>query len=1007
MKKNILKLLAVIFVFSLIFSLLAFPASAEYKVGDVIEDFSDAESWEHPDSATVFSSENAAKEKVLAAVLTAKAGYNSFLLAKDYKEPLDMFYINSIASSFDVFADDSKFSSVQLGIRLIFEDEESYSATIAYGGISTPISCELSAIPGGKLLKRAELHISFRGEGDGSVAFSLESISVSDVFDSARAERFFCENFRAESRSSLKYSEEPPVLSVTFNGSSAYIEGKVGEDQKIKDTNALRITVSSASRDAALAFSYSSYGEEYTEAHTATLDIERADTERTYTVPLASAGEISELKIALVSGGRTVVVFSSIIPVSTYIPQGDKLGEVTSASVSQDKENIIIKGKLSTAAGVRYKDSHLSLYQLSPWDDAERVLESDTSPVATAEISTRFEFRLPIKDEADLLSKYVITVEKDGRTVTPLVFADAPCYISGLEVFGEDIGTERKNSFKGVLSPLEGYKGEYGAGTVVLDVDLSKLISNKNTGYLHKVGGRYYYFSREETDKIDRAVSAYTAAGGNVLLRLLATNPREDVPYTYGYNVSGVFFYGLNAESEEGRNALFAVTDFLSVRYTKNNSSIGGFVLGKNIDRGGEYNYIGTDMSLNKYTEKYLYALRTVYSAAKMRIADARIYVGIGDSWKSDNVGREFLYPNYDTSLLLEALCAHIEDECGGVEFTVLSESSKNPDIYSENGLDIFRLSVAEATLLRVRTSFGAVEEKPFLLWAPESYNGGEYALLYYSTLFSEKAEGFAVSVDNISRECESIIENIDTVSSLNATHRALVTLGVKDVTTYFENYNEKKIVLRDIRSYSLSLLEKIKASGSVTLYGGASLLELSKLSYSGGAGKPDVVNNRTAARIVGRGTVYYNFDTPIPLSVFPSLSLSLMLEADSEREVTVSLYSDSTVYTYKAFVAPGRSFTFYIDGEKTGADKIRRIGIGVDGDGLLSFGDIKGRSNVYNSDGLLAAYEAELSRAAGESPVKRDIVAVAAVVAITLLSLILAFANKRKENEELKEKKR
>ena len=292
---------------------------------------------------------------------------------------------------------------------------------------------------------------------------------------------------------------------------------------------------------------------------------------------------------------------------------------------------------------------------------------------------------------SSVLSKYAIVLYRNGSILQPLILVDDPKYVSNTaNLAPETLNTKPLNNFyKGVQTVYLSGVQEAGAGQVVIDVEINRLLSSQNSGYLHLISGKYIYFDSAYVDSLDREIRAYTASGTEVLLNLVITESDEKMQYAYAGNRPDVKYYALNVSNLQGELYANAVADFLSLRYNgTNNMAIGGFILGKKIDLATEYNYMGENVRLDVYVKNYIRALRLVYTTAQIRNPNLRVYASISDAWRQDVIYGT-LSEQYDSTLLVEAMTALMSAE-GAVEWRLLCHSERNAfGLYEGDSINI------------------------------------------------------------------------------------------------------------------------------------------------------------------------------------------------------------------------------------------------------------------------------------------------------------------------------
>ncbi len=733
------------------------------------------------------------------------------------------------------------------------------------------------------------------------VASHAPQVCAAETETTDFAERFLCTEYKTE-RGSAALSQDGKSIRINFYGTGSYIEGTVTSSAIGENVNALRFTVHSCTRAAQMTVSYS-YTEsgDFDSENSLSIQFERSDSVKIYTVSLPNASEVKRIRLTCEQASLTSFTLTSLLAVSAYADSTDYAGKIESCTVSGS--TVSIKGTIPTSTVAARRNNILAVYVL----DHEKIT-AQAMPVKTAPISAKFEIKVPIADGDISGTKYLVCL-LDGAggwvPVAPAVYATK-----------QGASKAKALPFKGILSES---CTDLGAGTALADVDLSLLFDMQGGGYAYRFEGEYFYFDREETDRLRAAVTRNDAMGSETLLRLLCSNPAKEVPFTYSYNESGVFYYALNADTEEGRKYIRAAISFLSESLGGSDYRIYGFILGKNIDKSGEYNFMGADYPLDSYAQNYLLALRTVYAAAKEKNPAARVFAGLSGEWESRSVGRKYLFPNYDAYLLLETLAARAAAE-GGVTFSVLTETGEKPKSFTE-GPAVFGGSDVFDFLSELEASFGSVNAAPVFLWTPMGGSScAAFSYLYYSSLF-KGAEAFILDLSTAAKVTDrdaliALAGSIDTVKTLVETAPYLAEAGTG--AAEIDGYAPEKLVLRDIRDGSLSLVSPIQPIGSVIFRDYTKKSAAPDLVRCGsctvyGYGEEYALCEFTAS-VTGDCAAVIDLNGTNELSIADVLFFDVTLEYDGIQTVTFSVCGNGVERQYSASLSRG-SYRLYTDG--------------------------------------------------------------------------------------------
>ncbi|MBQ2732572.1 MAG: hypothetical protein IJF74_00285 [Clostridia bacterium] len=777
--------------------------------------------------------------------------------------------------------------------------------------------------------------------------FACFSMPAAAAEASDFAERFLCTEYKTQ-RGSAALSDDKKSMRLNFYGVGSYLEGTVASSALGESVNALRFTVLSCTRSAQMtvSYSYTEHGE-FVSDNSISLQLERSEDVKVYTVSLPDASKVKRIRFTCEQASLTSLTLSSLLAVSAYADSTVYAGKIDSCILNGS--TVSLKGTIPTATVAARRGDTLALYVLEHGNDTVSA-----EPAKTAPISAKFEIKIPFtEDDISGVKYFVCLLDADGGSVpvAPAVYATK-----------HGASNAEPLPYKGVLS--DGCT-DIGEGTALADVDLSRLCDMQGGGYAYRFEGEYFYFDRKETDRLKAKVARNDATGCETLLRILCSNPAKEVPFTYSYNESGVFYYSLNATTPEGRKYIRAAVSFLSEGLGGSGYRIYGFIVGKNIDKSGEYNFMGADYPLDKYAENYLHALRTVYAAAKEKNPAARVFAGLSGEWESKSVGRKYLFPDYDAFLLLEALAARAAAE-GGVTFSVLTESGEKPISYTD-GPAVFGGNNAFDFLAELEDKFGSVSAIPVFLWTPM---GGSsctaFSYLYYSALF-KGAEAFILDLNTAAKVTDrdrliSVASCIDTVKTLVETAPYLSDAGIN--AAEIEGYAPEKLVLRDIREGTLSIAAAAQPLGSVIFR-----------DYTKRSATPDLVRCEScevygygedfalcefSASVTNDCAAVIDLNGTDELSLADVLFFDVKLDYDGIRTVTFSVCGNGVERQYSAALSRG-SYRLYTDGPIPLGEG-EHIKLSLSGEGKLYLYRVGGESTTKFS----ALLSAQLNEARG-----------------------------------------
>ncbi len=318
------------------------------------------------------------------------------------------------------------------------------------------------------------------------------------------------------------------------------------------------------------------------------------------------------------------------------------VGRITECRIARDLKNVSVKGSIDTIP----TDGKVMLYALMPNEDNSNIA-LQREPLAEARVhGGEFSFTVPL-DTNGIFKKYIVAVNsEDGLNVIC-----EPSHINNPELLASE-RTSLPESKKGIR-PLPDNYVLYGIGQTALDIDLGKLFASSGEATVtHTVGSVTEMFSEEYLDSLDAKMKEYEREGIKVrfVYKLGSGSGKIAHPDAAGENAA------LNTKTEEGINALRAVTDLLVRRYGSSGGrtdNLVGIVIGASVNEAYESYNLG-HVTLIDFARQYSIAVRTVYNASVSVTSGFEVSIGLGGSWNGDiTVGQK---GSFDARSALEAI---------------------------------------------------------------------------------------------------------------------------------------------------------------------------------------------------------------------------------------------------------------------------------------------------------------------------------------------------------------
>ncbi len=455
-----------------------------------------------------------------------------------------------------------------------------------------------------------------------------------------------------------------------------------------------------------------------------------------------------------------------------------------------EKSQIVIEGTVKHDIMTSHKDHTIELYAIPPGESYEDIigLES-TVALSSASMAIKFTFNVNTVSMHERYSKYAIVFcSPNGERY----LAGQPMLASVSSEY-EYIYGDRTN-FKGLKSNSSSTIFDSGAGTVIVDVNLSQIVGDVSNSILYPMGDTYIYINRSYIIDIDKKVIAASAMSSRVYLRFLinASDERLAVYPNKANEKLGV----PNLYSEDALNIISAVSGFLAERYDGTNGTVSGIILGSCIDDIEKINHIG-DLSVQKYADMYTLYLVVVASAVRSVNKKADMVIPISDmnAYTDENISNNDL----KTDEFFEYIISQLDDSVSGnFDCTAMLESNTVPFNISNQNIDggidrnasvgkdkvcTENISLFTSYVERLARKYSSAPSNVIYMWnAPSDLRGNAlccaYAYSYYKLIAYGKISSFVISFDDNENESfydvQSILKYIDTENGISKTKNLL-----------------------------------------------------------------------------------------------------------------------------------------------------------------------------------------------------------------------------------------
>ena len=859
-------------------------------------------------------------------------------LMQNFTEPVDLFYYRTFF--FDCYAD-SLGEEAEYFARVLFWDESQqyeYKVQIEAGEWET-VSIDISELACRERVNGIEVSIfAESSEADLTVEkMSFGNIYVGDMMDKDMIDAYMCEDFSVYGGLIAEYGRDNITVEIVAR------EPALTSDIHVRDIskkNAIRYVIDNRSNAKKFTLLYSESSEL---SGARRVSLEASEGYGVYIFELDEGVFPKRAQLVFEGADRGDVSIFSASMVSVYKSDIIKRGEVSLVEIDRDADALIVKGNVEYNTAVGFSDYRLALYRLDIWEDESDI--KDKEPVTTVAMSSRFEFYIKMSELPLATEKYVVALisGQDSASAIPI---DSAKYISNPEVFSAVGKRNEPNTIKGFATYDARSAKSLGAGHVVLDVYLDKMLNEKNTGYLHTLSGAYYYYNMDEVNRLDGVVKQYTDVGISVYLRLLVSD--------------GDRLRAIRATTPETARRTEATVDFLSSRYNGSKGSrIAGFIIGKNTDLEKNFNYMG-ELSLDEYVGELARVIRLVGSTARMNDPSMTVALSMSDSFFSERYTEAELQGKaYDKKLFIEGL-SHALSDGGDMDWLIAWENSGfffEPN--TKERISASNFYVLSDLIDEYSERYTAAPVGVIYNFTPSDENmkdlGAIYAYSYYTFIFDDLVRAFITTIDipSLSDNDAKIIRYIDTTDS------ALYTEGLY---SYFGAHGWGEIIAGNTLHTTkvVKLIETpLSCEIPFDLVGKISLWNFSgaysPLGWQKGAsceflamGERDG-NVALDAKMSERGSIIYVYDEPVTADMLTHLSFDIDIPKESES-VSVKLTVGGAGFRIesKGEVEPNTRTVLFADlGEIPTGAELEYIELQADAAEIFIYG-IDGHSNEY-----------------------------------------------------------
>lgn len=186
---------------------------------------------------------------------------------------------------------------------------------------------------------------------------------------------------------------------------------------------------------------------------------------------------------------------------------------------------------------------------------------------------------------------------------------------------------------------------ELGATSITKNIDLSKILSTKNStgaGMPFVYNGIEYYINTETTGQLDNFLKSASDLNLVVMaIILIPTSSELKDP-----ECDGGYYAMPNMSSARAVNNYAAAMDYLAERYSQDGMRIHHWILQNEIDDNVEWTNMGTQ-PVARYVDRYVKSMRLCYNVIRQYDQNASVLVSLAHSWAQPLDGYLTEYASY------------------------------------------------------------------------------------------------------------------------------------------------------------------------------------------------------------------------------------------------------------------------------------------------------------------------------------------------------------------------
>lgn len=837
-------------------------------------------------------------------------------------------------------------------------------------GVYSGVAMDITRFSG----KGALTEISIRAEFDSNDSYRdlyVDTVGFSSQKNIASIARFMTSDYICGG-GNLTISDS----SMTFlmNEEGAYVETASLNYNFDEYVNAICVKLENYSGATSVTLFYTTEeSPQYKSINSYSLDL-YGDNETHYYVFPVREREITQIRLVFGGNAMGLMHIYGIEPYSTYNHVTTDYGTLDSVEISDNKNDIVIRGTIDDDILEIYKDQTkpIALYCLDPGDDETNIITLATSKIDQTDLGKSFKFVVPIEGASysRINCKFAVGI----TTENGITLIDDCMYITNPEVLSEyDRCVYSTQTKKGIAA--DAYTADLLETDAYVEIDLTRLLSEKETIYSIETFGNETYFNASYIAELDALMGSYHNLGIAVTAKLFQSS------------ASSVALY--NMFDSGNVTDLYHTMIFIASRYSGELNVITDYVV--DIDAALMQVDAAVISDRIKNVSNYL---RVVYNSISVINSSVDIFISANRKWDK-HLAYDAGY-GIGTRQLIDMIGEYISAEGDfpwnvainvntADEFAFNEKEAENR--YDSKFISIKNINMLDRYMNLEANLYGNKSRKIIVInhaynTQAETGESAEYIYAYIRMITEECAnvERYILSRKVYSESLQETIRYIDTKAYFKECEQyALEMLGISDWSVLSIGEPDKSNLRTVLKSSFKNTLD-IAEVGSYTVFDFSQLtLENEWKAYANcsviSTGNQSIDRNAFLSASLlkngnfGHSGIVCDFEYVMNFSAAPYLTLELQIAGDSlqteQADVVIAFFADDHCVEYFGTITTSKWNNIILDlSDFDYNNRIDRIRVVVKNKNLptnttLMMGNITAHSEKYEAEEIDAIINA------------------------------------------------